>query len=249
MKKILLTSKYALFLRKNSNLLSKRGFEVFTTSNGGQAYKLHEEHKFDLIFSDFRLEDMGGCTLCSLIRKKENSHYVPIVITCHNFPGSIESVEQCGASTMLIKPVETIKLMETLGGFLGLEVGRSKRVVLNIEVIAKNGAEEFSCFSHDISNTGILIETEQWLEIGSLIICKFTLPGLCQIETTGEITRRIVSWECGYLFGVKFVALPLSSRKAVDSYIESLVIPGNITHSIFNSVPSAYQNASILVGH
>jgi len=242
MKKILLTSTYMLFLRKNSNLLSKRGFEVFTTSNGGEAFKLHQEHKFDLIFSDFRLEDMGGCTLCSLIRKKDNSHHVPIVIACHNFPGSIESVEQCGASAMLIKPVETIKLIETLGGFLDLEVGRSKRVVLNVEVIAKNGAKEFSCFSHDISNTGILIETEQLLDIGSRLICKFDLPGFCQIETEGEITRRIISLEGGYLFGIKFVALPLSSRKAIDSYIESLLVP---EVSNINVTSSVYQNAPI----
>jgi CheY-like chemotaxis protein len=205
----------------------RRGFEIFTTTSGKEALKLHAEHHFDLIFIDFKLTDMNGCILCSLIREREDSRNVPIIITCHNFPGSIDRVEQSGANVMILKPVEPINLLEKIGSFLDVQLGRSRRVILDVLVISKaSGLEnEFMCHSHDISNTGILLETEQLLAAGSSITCRFTLPNVCQIETEGKIARCMTAQECDYLYGVNFVAMPLSCRNAIDSYIASLPNP------------------------
>lgn len=225
MKKVLLASAYMPFLARNSALLMGRGLEVFTAKRGGEALKLHSEHHFDLIFADFKLEDMGGCTLCSLIRKGNDSPQVPVIITCHNLPGSIERVAQCGASSIIIKPIDPISLMENIAGFLDFKLGRSKRVVLKVLVMSTAYEQKFSCFSHDLSNTGILIETDYDLALGSRITCQFNLPDICQIETKGEITRVLSGLECENLYGVKFVSLPLSSRKSIDNYIASIKIP------------------------
>lgn len=224
MKKILLTSEYILFLKRNTHLLMRRGFQIFTTTSGQEALKLHKEHQFDLIFTDFKLADMNGCILCTLIREQEESQPVPIIITCHNLPGSIERVEQCGASVMLLKPIEPIRLMETIGSFLDVQLGRSKRVILKVLVFSKARDLEFLCYSHDLSSTGILLETKQKLEAGSRIICRFTLPHVCQIETEGEIARSMIAPECDHLYGVKFISMPYSDRKAIDSYIASFPI-------------------------
>lgn len=222
MKKVLLVSAYTPFLSRNTTLLMGRGLEVFTTKSGGEALKLHAEYCFDVIFADFKLEEMGGCTLCSLIRKGNDSPQVPVIITCHNLPGSIERVAQCGASSIIIKPINPISLMETIGGFLDFQLGRSKRVVLRVLVMSKAYEREFLCFSHDLSNTGILIGTDYDLALGSRITCQFDLPDICQIEAEGEITRVMSGLESENLYGVKFVSLPLSSRKNIDSYIASI---------------------------
>jgi CheY-like chemotaxis protein len=219
MKKVLLTSEYKLFMKRNTNLLMMRGFRLFTETTGAEALKLHELHHFDLILSDFKLEDMSGCTLCSLIRIKDEN--VPIILTCHNLPGSIERVEQSGATAMLLKPLDPISLLETMGSYLGLQLGRSKRVVLRVRVFSRTSALEFYCYSHDISSTGILLETGYHLELANRIICQFTLPNSCEIETEGEIVRCMTALECENLYGVAFIGLPLSSRKAIDNYVAS----------------------------
>jgi CheY-like chemotaxis protein len=221
MRKVLLASDYLHFLKRCTTLLTTRGLGIYSTTRGAEAIRLHAEYRFDLIFTDFKLEDMSGCTLCSLVRKEEHCHHVPIVITCHNFLGSIERAEQSGASIVLIKPLEPIKLMETIGSFLGLQLGRNRRVVLEVSVFGKAEEIEFTCFSHDISNTGILLETEQLLDIGCKIVCHFTLPNLNRIETEGEVARCMTACGCNYLYGIKFVAMPLSHRKAIGSYITS----------------------------
>ena len=223
MKKVLLASAYMLFLKRNTTLLMRRGFSLFTATSGSEAFRLHKEHHFELILLDFKLEEMSGSTFCTLIRKDEDS--VPIIMTCHNIPGSIESAENCGADVVLIKPLEPIKLLETIGSYLGLVIGRSKRVELVVSVISKIHGLEFSCLSHDISNTGILLETDYELALGSHIVCQFSLPNICQIETEGVITRFMIVADCKNLYGVKFVALPLSARKNIDNFIALMQPP------------------------
>jgi CheY-like chemotaxis protein len=225
MKKVLLVSGYISFLTRNSNLLRNRGFQILTAQSGGEALKLHKEYHFDLILVDFKLEEMGGCTLCSLIRKGENLPQVPIIMACHNLPGSIERVAECGASSMLLKPIEPINLMETVSGFLDFPLIRSRRIILRVNVLSKAYEQEFFCFSHDLSNTGILIETDYQLAIGSQITCKFTLKDICDIEAEGEITRMTTGLECENLYGVKFVVLPMSCRKNIDKYIAAIEAP------------------------
>jgi len=234
MKKVLLTSMSKVFLRRNANLLMRRGFQLFTALSGSESLKLHEELGFDLILADFKLEDMCGCTLCSLIRKKETSQHVPIILTCHNIEGSIERVQQSGADAMLLKPIDPMHLMETLGNFLGLQLGRSKRVVLKVTVFSKDQLMEFTCFSHDISNTGILLETDQQLALKSRIICRFTLPDNCHIEAEGQVIRCLSGVERENIYGVKFISLPHSIRRAIDNYVASIA-----------GQPSAHESQSI----
>lgn len=222
MKKVLLVSRYMPFLTRNSSLLKNRGFQIITSTSGGEALKLHKEHHFDLLIVDFKLEEMGGCTLCSLLRKGDIFPQVPVIITCHNLPGSLERVAECGASRMLLKPIEPFSLMEAVSGFLDLSLFRSKRVVLKVSVLSKAYEQEFFCFSRDLSNTGILIESDFQLAIGSRITCKFTLKGYCDIEAVGEVARMMTGSECENLYGVKFIALPLSCRKNIDNYIAAI---------------------------
>lgn len=221
MKKVLLASEYRIFLRRNTNLLMRRGFQLFTAASGGEALRLLEEHLFDLVILDFKLEDMSGCTLCALIRKEKKFQDLPVIVACHNIPGSIERVEQSGATAMLLKPIDPLQLLETVGRFLGIEIGRSKRVVLKVNVLSKEANLEFSCYSHDISTTGILLETDYQLALTSRINCRFTLPGSCRIETEAEVIRCMSAIECENLYGVKFIALPLSCRRAIDNYVIS----------------------------
>ncbi len=222
MKKVLLASTAKVFLKRNANLLTGRGFELITTTSGNSALKLHEEYRFDLILADLRLDEMSGCTLCSMIRSGSIAPQVPMILICHNIAGSIERVEQSGASAMLLKPVDPIKLLETVGSFLHERIGRSRRVVLQVNVISRKLNLDFTCHSHDISNSGILLETEYLLPLGSKISCEFTLPGSSSIISEGEVVRFMTAAECANLYGIRFVGLPSSQRAAIDAYISSM---------------------------
>lgn len=221
MKKVLLASSSSGFLSRNKDLLMQTGMQLFTATSGAETLKLHAEHLFDLILSDFELEDMDGCTLCSLVGKGKNSRYVPVILFCHNQSGIIAKVEQSGASAMLLKPIDPTQLLKTIGRFTGMQLVRSKRVLLQVSVLSRKQDLEFSCLSHDISSTGILVETENELALGSRVFCHFTLPDVIHVEAEGEIIRCMHEEGGRNLYGVKFIHMPLSYRKAIDEYIDS----------------------------
>jgi len=224
-KKILLVSSSKVFLNRNSNLLIGRGLEIFTASSGEEALTLHEEHIFDLILSELELSGFDGSRLCSEIRMMKNSEHLSIILVCYDILNSIHKVEQSGANAMLLKPLDPIQLLETIGSFVDMQLGRSKRVVLNVKVISKQLDQEFLCFSHDVSNTGILLETEHLLSLGNRIICKFTLDDSVNIEAEGEIIRYLSLSKARNLYGVKFIALPLPYRTAIEAYVAARLSP------------------------
>lgn len=219
MKKILLVSTSKIFLKRNENLLQGRGLEIFTTADGEEAISLHEEHAFDLILSELELDGMDGSRLCSAIRTMKNSPQVSIILVCYDILNSIHRVEQSGANAMLLKPLDPNQLLETIGSFVDMQLGRSKRVVLNVKVISTQIDQEFLCFSHDISTTGILLETEHQLSLGNRIICKFTLDDGFNMEAGGEVIRYLSLPDSRNLYGVKFIALPLAFRQAIEAYV------------------------------
>jgi len=225
MKKILLVSASKVFLRRNANLLMGRGLEIFTASSGEESLKLHEEHLFDLILSELELDGIDGSRLCSEVHMMKNSQHVSIILVCYDMLNSIHRVEQSGANAMLLKPLDPNQLLETIGSFVDMQLGRSKRVVLNVKVISRQFDQEFLCFSHDVSTTGILLETEHQLSLGNRIICKFTLDNAFNIEAEGEVIRYLSLPEARNLYGVKFLALPLPYRKAIEDYVAARLTP------------------------
>ena len=225
MKKVILASSSRVFLKRNNQLLMQRGFELFSVATGKEAFALTRELPVDLILADIRLEDMGGDAFCTLVRREKKSRDIPIILICHNIPGSIERIKQSCASAMLVKPIDQFQLIQTINRFTGLHLGRSKRAVIKVIVLSEEHNLEFVCFSHDISNAGILLETEYPLELGSRITCKFALPDTYRMEIEGEVIRCMHPQECNPVYGVKFINMPSSCRRLIEDYIASIPNP------------------------
>jgi CheY-like chemotaxis protein len=221
MKKILLASQYKLLLNRYTNLLINWGFDIIATTSGVEALKLHKEHKFDVIVTDFELKEMSGCTLCSLIRQGDDSRDVPIILTCHNIAKRMERCKLSGADAIIIKPIERVKLLEVIGEHVGLQLIRGKRVALEVSVTIKKDGREFICFSRDISSTGMLLKSDYALDPGNLITCRFTLPDFGQLELDGEVVRYMTDLNCDNLYGVKFISIKSGYQKAISKYVDS----------------------------
>lgn len=220
MKKILIASSSKLFLKRNTDLLTGRGLGLFSTTRGEEALKLHEEFPVNLILSDVLLEDMDGCKLCSLVNKEKKLRHVPVILCCHDHHESIEKIKQSRARALLVKPIDPILLLETVSRLFDAQIGRSKRATLKVKVLSKISNLEFICLSHDISNTGILLETNNILDLGDQIICQFKLPSSCQVETVGEVIRSVSTLDRKTYYGIKFINLSLSQLKAIDEYVD-----------------------------
>jgi hypothetical protein len=127
---------------------------------------------------------------------------------------------ESGANTVLLKPVDPKKLLETITHFIDMQTFKSKRIAFNANVLCRNSKSEFFCLSHDISNTGILLESDH-LKLGSRVICQFTLPESRCINAEGEVVRSVSDSEGKNLYGVKFIDMPISYVRAIISFIVS----------------------------
>jgi DNA-binding response OmpR family regulator len=220
MKKILLASSSSSFLQRNRNLLTRENFQLFTAVSGAEALNLYKEHHFDLILADLHLKDMGGDTLCSLLRTEKTD--VAVILICFDKAEEHERVYRCGADAKIIKPIQPEQMIETIGSLLDMQLARTKRAIFKVRVLTKKGQLEFDCVSLDISITGIFLETANHLDIGDRIICQFTLPGSSRIETEGDVVRSIRTLENVCQYGVQFVGLSLASRREIECYVASV---------------------------
>lgn len=219
MKKILLTSSSTAFLKRNVTLLTDKGFQLFTAINGSEALRLHQENNFDLILSDLDLEDTDGCTLCADIHKIAPSSAVSVVIICFNTLESMEKVKQSDADAILLRPVDPTQLLVTIGSFIDMQLARSKRIKFTVDVSGRKKDKEFSCHSHDISSTGILIGTDFELAPGDRISITFRTSDSVQIKTEGKVVRSIIAPHGKIFYGVKFIDLPEANRDAIKKFI------------------------------
>ena len=194
MKKVLLTSSSKTFLGRNMNLLMDKGFQLFTAATGSETLKLQQEHLFDLILADLELKDMDGSRLCSDIFKQEPSRFVPVVLICYDRIECIEKAKKSAAVAILLRPINPGQMLVTIGSFIDMQLARSNRVAFNTEVTTKKQELEFFGVSHDISATGILLETGQQLFYGDRISCKFKLHDSCQ-----KFSNDLMSLSCASL--------------------------------------------------
>lgn len=221
--KILIASASKPFLQRNKDLLTRGYIQIFTTTSGDEAVRLHREHQFDLILAELRLEDMGGDALCSAVRTEESLKQVAVILICHDHPEEHVRVGQSGADAKIIRPVQPEQIIDAVGSLLGLQLGRVKRALFMVRVLSRKGDVEFCCVSIDISVTGIFLETDYYLDLGDRIICQFTPPGASQMEVEGDVARSVKTQDNRYKYGVQFVGLPLQFRKEIEKYVISVV--------------------------
>lgn len=174
----------------------------------------------DLVISDLQLEDMNGETFCAKVRGDGTCFNVRLILVFRDDPQEFERLRTCGADALVAKPIKPLQLVKTVGQFLTVQLVRSKRVSLRVKVISRKEEVEFFCISHNISVTGMLIETEFYLEVGSLILCIFTLPGSIQVETEGEVVRTARVMDGSHQYGIHFITPNRAFRQEIDKYIE-----------------------------
>lgn len=220
MKRVLLASSSPSLLERNQSLLKRRGVQILTVTTGREALAYHRDYPLDLILADMQLGDMAGDLLCAEVRSRGTGD-VPVVLICRDLPGERARVSLSGADDMICRPIVPLKLMETVGRLLELEMVRRKRVDLETEVSVfdKGDGTESSFISRDISVSGIRLEGEGRLTTGSRIACRFTLPCTSRVETDGLVVRRAEPPGPRQQYGVLFLDLPHSSRCQIGSLV------------------------------
>ncbi|SDP20448.1 two-component system, chemotaxis family, response regulator CheY [Filomicrobium insigne] len=102
-------------------LLAQLGFKrIDTALNGQLALNLVSSKHYDLILSDWNMDEMNGLELLKAVRQNKKSADTPFVlITAEAKSANIQAAELAGANGYLIKPFKLIQLQKTIEQILG----------------------------------------------------------------------------------------------------------------------------------
>ena len=116
-KKILVVDDDATFVRLVDQVLTDKGYEVLTASNGQEALRLLFVHKPDLVLLDVVMPRMDGWQTCSRIRDISD---VPIIILSgsHKTAADIVRGLDYGADGYIIKPIGNRELVARVQAML-----------------------------------------------------------------------------------------------------------------------------------
>ncbi|HLO26767.1 MAG TPA: response regulator [Geobacteraceae bacterium] len=238
MGKILLVSSLQAFLERNRGLLNRANFHIVTAGTGMEALRIHREQRVDLIVAELEMSDMGGDNLCSLVRREKDYGDVSIILICRDTPEHLERVRQSGANDWIVKPVQPEQLLETIGKLLNVATRKGHRVLLRTQVQGSRISVPFFCISHNISASGLLIESSRHLDQGERINCIFSLPGTRQIVADGETVRSERRADGVYLYGIRFIDLAPESRSEIEKFIATNArLQSNSDTSFLSAVP------------
>lgn len=101
------------FLTSIAKLLGKRGFEVFTALNAGDALRMLETHPIHVALLDVKMPGMDGISLLQQIKKRFPLVEV-VMLTGHaTFESAVTGLKK-GASDYLMKPASPGELIQKL---------------------------------------------------------------------------------------------------------------------------------------
>ncbi|MFH0914183.1 MAG: response regulator transcription factor [Chloroflexota bacterium] len=181
-KKILLVDDEEVLVRLVREVLTEKGYEVFTASDGQEALRLFFLHRPDLVLLDVIMPQMDGWHTCSRIRELSD---VPIVMLTGKSKTEEDIVRglDYGADDYLIKPVGNRELVARLkailrrselspsstsrentyaDGYLSVDIP-SRKVLLNNRLV-KLTPTEFSLLALLVQNPGRILTHKQLLE-------------------------------------------------------------------------------------
>ena len=224
MKNILIVSSLNTFIERNETLLRRAAFRIFAATTVAEAMKLILQESVDLLLIDIQLGDMDGEVFCSQLRNNNEVKTPVILLVCHDSAEDFSRLSTSGADALIARPIKPLQLLKAVGQYLTVQLVRSRRVSHRVKVVSKKDPVEFFCISHNISITGMMIETEFALEIGCVIVCQFTIPDSIQVETEGEIVRSARSIDGAHQYGIRFTTLSRADRREIDLYIAAIVM-------------------------
>ncbi|MBN2560678.1 MAG: response regulator [Phycisphaerae bacterium] len=113
-KKILVCDDEPHILRVVSTKLKNGGFDVITAADGEEALELTQQHRPDLIITDYQMPMLSGLELCARLRADPAMEGIPIImLTARGFSLSQEEMANANIRKVLPKPFSPREILST----------------------------------------------------------------------------------------------------------------------------------------
>ena len=222
MVKVLIAEDIHTELRKESSFLDRTDVRVFPVATNDELLRIHRAERADIIITRLNLPGMISEELFSRIREDKGLRFAPVIMVCSNNPVDIAGCARCGASAVILRPVQRALLLARAQQFLAFYAREGDRVPLNAEVYAAHGSRLVKCRSRDIAASGMLIEAEEEFKRGDRLVLSFSLPGSERIRAEAEIVsvQDKPPKTSGNRYGLRFTGLAAETKQLLQAFVE-----------------------------
>lgn len=221
-KKILIVDDSRVLLEMEKMIFGRTGARIISATNGKDALQIATNEKPDIVILDLVLPDVPGDEVCMRIKAHPSTeHVLVLMVTARGTPEEIEICRRAGCDDYVLKPIRNQELLAKVSELLGVPHRRSMRILVRMEMHARTG-EELSFFgvSKDISQTGMLVEADKALDLGTETVLRFFLPGFGEVVAKGKVMRVDVRGATrGY--GIHFVEMATQQQDLIARFIET----------------------------
>ncbi len=100
-------------------VLTLNGYEIIEAQTGTEALKSFTTVRPDLVLMDIQLPEMDGVTAMRVIKSDKKNKDIPVIaLTASAMKGEEEKILNAGFDGYIAKPIDTKKLIETVGAFV-----------------------------------------------------------------------------------------------------------------------------------
>ena len=118
-KTILVADDESHILHVVSLKLRNAGYTVVTARDGQEALELAQQHKPDLLITDYHMPQLSGLELCQKLKQDPNTSGIPaIMLTARGYHLEPSDTEKSGILRMLSKPFSPRNLLATVNEVL-----------------------------------------------------------------------------------------------------------------------------------
>lgn len=220
---VLIADDLKFFLELEKSFLVRGGFDVSTAGSGAEAVTVARDQHPSLILLDLEMPGMDGAAACVEMRKDATLAETPIIIMSAR--GDQKTRDRClkaGCTEFVIKPEKPDELLGIVARILAVRKRGSARLTVVFSVTGEAGGHQLIGQAHDLSSSGLLLETKTSLDPGDTLDVEFFLPeSKVQIRTKAEVVRATKAGGGAWQVGVRFIDLDPGDQEAIQDLVSS----------------------------
>lgn len=210
----------ALFLEKSS-FFDRSDIILFAAQTTDDVLKLHDEEKLDLIVSHLSMKGTASEKLFGAIRMDDRLKDVSVIMICRDTSADRERCRQCSANAVFTVPVDIGLFQEKAQQLLNIAPRKSYRAIMAVGIQGKFRDKPQPFWTVNISESGMLIRSEEPLAKGDTLFFSFFLPKGAHAGGYGTISRviQVTRVPSVYHYGVRFTEMDADTRAAIAASI------------------------------
>ncbi len=222
-KSIVLSDDVNRALSQEDCFIHRAGFQLRVAKTGEEILDLVRREIPDALMMNYYLAGLKGDEVCGTLRRSVPGS-LPILIVGPTSPPEIAgSCRQAGCDEYVASPAGPNVLLQCLAGALGLQFRLHTRVQAVISLSFGRIISEFLGYSKDISEGGILIETNLEMTRGRRLHLRIYLDDQERPISARATVLRVdrASDEDQYLLGLQFQPMDPGAAARLRDYIRS----------------------------